>query len=303
MQPFRILHLSVGKEFARLADVIPVPSIFAVVSVAQIRKNSAFQKSQCGENWVDIATIIGLLGAIAFVTMAMLFNGDIGLYVNVPSIFIVFGGSLFVVLASYPLAQFLSSGRVVARAFIFRIEEPQTLIDKAVEMADAARKGGFLALEETDVPNAFFRKGIDMLVDGHDADVVRETLQKEIDHNYDRHFKSAKIFQTMADVSPAMGMIGTLIGLVAMLANMDDPDAIGPAMAVALLTTLYGSFIANVLCVPIVNKLSLRMEQEKLNQELMLDAVLGIQDGQNPRIIEGLLKSYLADSQRVEEEA
>lgn len=252
---------------------------------------------------MDIATIIGLVGALAFIVMAMLFNGDLGLYVNVPSIFIVFGGSLFVVLASFPLAQFLGSGRVVAKAFVFKIEAPQELIDKAVEMADSARKGGFLALEETDVPNPFFRKGIDMLVDGHDADVVRTTLQKDIDLTYDRHVKSANIFQTMGDVSPAMGMIGTLIGLVAMLANMDDPKAIGPAMAIALLTTLYGTFIANVICVPIVNKLNLRMEQEKLNQELMLDAVLGIQDGQNPRIIEGLLKNYLAESKRVEEEA
>lgn len=252
---------------------------------------------------MDIATIIGLLGALAFIIMAMTFNGELGLYVNVPSIFIVFGGSLFVVLASYPLAQFLSAGKVVVKAFVFKIEEPQQLIDKAVEMADSARKGGFLALEETDVPNPFFRKGIDMLVDGHDADVVRTTLQKDIDLTFNRHDRSANIFQTMGDVSPAMGMIGTLIGLVAMLANMDDPKAIGPAMAIALLTTLYGSFIANVICVPIVNKLKLRMEQEKLNQELMLDAVLGIQDGQNPRIIEGLLKNYLAESKRIEEEA
>ncbi|RUO31211.1 flagellar motor protein PomA [Aliidiomarina soli] len=251
---------------------------------------------------MDIATIIGIIGALAFIAMAMLFNGDIGLYVNVPSIFIVFGGSLFVALASYPLSQFLGAGKVAVKAFMFRIEQPQELIDKAVEMADSARKGGFLALEETEVPNPFFRKGIDMLVDGHDAEVVRTTMQKDIDLTYDRHERGANIFQTIGDVSPAMGMIGTLIGLVAMLANMDDPKAIGPAMAVALLTTLYGTFIANIICVPIVNKLKLRMEQEKLNQELMLDAVLGIQDGQNPRIIESLLKNYLASSKRVEEE-
>lgn len=251
---------------------------------------------------MDIATIIGIIGALAFIVMAMLFNGDIGLYVNVPSLFIVFGGSLFVALASYPLSQFLGAGKVAVKAFMFRIEQPQELIDKAVEMADSARKGGFLALEETEVPNPFFRKGIDMLVDGHDADVVRTTMQKDIDLTYDRHTRGANIFQTIGDVSPAMGMIGTLIGLVAMLANMDDPKAIGPAMAVALLTTLYGTFIANVICLPIVNKLKLRMEQEKLNQELMLDAVLSIQDGQNPRIIEALLKNYLAESKRIEEE-
>lgn len=251
---------------------------------------------------MDIATIIGIIGAFAFIIMAMLFNGDLGLYVNVPAIFIVFGGSMFVALASYPLGQFLGAGKVAVKAFMFKIEPPQDLIDKAVEMADAARKGGFLALEETEVPNPFFRKGIDMLVDGHDAEVVRSTLQKDMDLTYERHERGANIFGTIGDVAPAMGMIGTLIGLVAMLANMDDPQAIGPAMAVALLTTLYGTFLANVVCIPIANKLKLRMDQEKMNQDLMLDAILGIQDGQNPRIIEGLLKNYLAESKRVPED-
>ncbi|MGX5915078.1 flagellar motor protein PomA [Aliidiomarina sp. Khilg15.8] len=251
---------------------------------------------------MDIATIIGLIGAIAFIIMAMVLNGDLGLYVNAPSILIVFGGTIFATLASYSLAQFLGAGKVAFKAFMFKLEKPQDLIDKAVEMADAARKGGFLALEETEVPNPFFRKGIDMLVDGHDADVVRTTLQKDIDLTHERHDRGASIFQTMGDIAPAMGMIGTLIGLVAMLANMDDPKAIGPAMAIALLTTLYGSLLANIICNPIANKLRLRMEEEKMNQDLMLDAILGIQDGQNPRIIEGLLKNYLAESKRIEEE-
>lgn len=251
---------------------------------------------------MDIATIIGIIGAVAFIVMAMLMNGELSLYINVPSILIVFGGTLFVALASFTLGQFLGAGKVAVKAFSFKAESPLDLIDKAVEMADAARKGGFLALEETEIDNRFFRKGIDMLVDGHDAEVVRQTLQKDIDLTYQRHDQGAGIFQAMADTAPAMGMIGTLIGLVAMLANMDDPKAIGPAMAVALLTTLYGAFLANVICLPIVAKLKLRMEEEKLNQELMLDAVLGIQDGQNPRIIEGLLKNYLAESKRVKDE-
>ena len=252
---------------------------------------------------MDIATIIGILGAIAFIALAMVLNGDLGLYINGPSILIVFGGTTFVALANFTLAQFLASGKVVVKAFMFKLDSPLELIDKAVEMADSARKGGFLALEEAEVPNPFFRKGIDMLVDGHDAEVVSQTLQKDIDLTYKRHEQGTGIFQAMADTAPAMGMIGTLIGLVAMLANMDDPKAIGPAMAVALLTTLYGAFLANVICLPIVAKLKLRMEEEKLNQELMLDAVLGIQDGQNPRIIEALLKNYLAESKRADEDA
>ena len=181
---------------------------------------------------------------------------------------------------------------------MFKLEKPEELIEKAVDMADAARKGGFLALEEAEITNPFMQKGVDMLVDGHDADVVRATLQKDINLTTERHETGSDMMMALADVAPAMGMIGTLIGLVAMLSNMDDPKSIGPAMAVALLTTLYGAFLANVIAIPIASKLKLRMAEEKMNQELVLDAVLGIQDGQNPRVIEGLLKNYLAEGKR-----
>jgi chemotaxis protein MotA len=143
------------------------------------------------------------------------------------------------------------------------------------------------------------QKGVDMLVDGHDADVVRGTLQKDIQLTSERHETGVGMMMALADVAPAMGMIGTLIGLVAMLSNMDDPKSIGPAMAVALLTTLYGAFLANVIAIPIASKLKLRLAEEQMNQELILDAILGIQDGQNPRVIEGLLKNYLAEGKRV----
>jgi chemotaxis protein MotA len=142
------------------------------------------------------------------------------------------------------------------------------------------------------------QKGINMLVDGHDGDVVRATLQKDISLTTQRHELGQDLFKKLGDIAPAMGMIGTLIGLVAMLSNMDDPKAIGPAMAVALLTTLYGAFLANVIALPICAKLAIRCEEEKLNQNLILDAILGIQDGQNPKVIEGILKAYLAESKR-----
>jgi chemotaxis protein MotA len=247
---------------------------------------------------VDLATLLGILGAVGFIVMAMILGGDISMFVDTQSILIVFCGSLFVVLANYNMGQFFAIGKIAAKAFMFKIEKPDELIEKAVEMADAARKGGFLALEEAEITNPFMQKGVDMLVDGHDADVVRGTLQKDISLTTERHETGVSIFSALAEVAPAMGMIGTLIGLVAMLSNMDDPKAIGPAMAVALLTTLYGAFLANVIAIPIANKLSLRLAEEKLNQELILDAVLGIQDGQNPRVIEGLLKNYLAESKR-----
>ncbi|MFT6918218.1 MAG: chemotaxis protein MotA [Cognaticolwellia sp.] len=248
---------------------------------------------------MDLATLIGIFGAIGVLVVAMFLAGDISMFLETQSMLIVFGGSILVVLANYNLSQFLGIGKIIAKSFMFKLETPEELIEKSVEMADAARKGGFLALEEAEISNAFMQKGVDMLVDGHDADVVRTTMQKDIDLTTERHETGSNMMMALADVAPAMGMIGTLIGLVAMLSNMDDPKAIGPAMAVALLTTLYGAFLANVIAIPIASKLKLRLAEEKMNQELVLDAVLGIQDGQNPRVIEGLLKSYLAESKRV----
>ena len=247
---------------------------------------------------MDLATLIGMIGAFGFVIMAMVLGGDLSMFVNVPSILIVFGGTIFVTLSQFSLGQFFGAGKVAAKAFMFKIESPDVLIEKIVEMADAARKGGFLALEEAQIENIFMQKGVDMLVDGHDVDVVRDTLSKDINMTTERHEFGATIYKGMGDVAPAMGMIGTLVGLVAMLSNMDDPKAIGPAMAVALLTTLYGAIVANVICLPIAVKLGNRSEEEKLNQSLVLDGIIGIADGQNPRVIEGMLKSYLAASKR-----
>jgi len=247
---------------------------------------------------VDLATLIGLIGAFAFVIMAMLLGGTLEMFVDVTSILIVFGGTIFVVMMKYNMGQFFGAIKIAMKAFMFKIDSPDLLIEKIVEMADAARKGGFLALEEAEITNSFMQKGIDMLVDGHDADVVRSTLQNDIRLTAERHETGATIFTNFGDVAPAMGMIGTLVGLVAMLSNMDDPKSIGPAMAVALLTTLYGAVVANMAAIPIADKLKLRATEEKLNRSLILDGILGIQDGQNPRVIEGVLRNYLPESKR-----
>jgi len=230
--------------------------------------------------------------------MAMLLGGTIDMFIDVTSILIVFGGTAFVVMMKYNIGQFFGAVKIAMKAFMFKTDSPEELIIKTVEMADAARKGGFLALEEAEITNPFMQKGVDMLVDGHDADVVRQTLQNDIRLTSERHEIGADIFKNFGDVAPAMGMIGTLIGLVAMLSNMDDPKSIGPAMAVALLTTLYGAVVANMVALPIADKLKLRAAEEKLNRSLILDGVLGIQDGQNPRVIEGVLRNYLPESKR-----
>lgn len=245
--------------------------------------------------------LVGLVGAVAMILMAMLLGGSLGIFINIPSVLIVFGGSTFVAMSKFTLEQFLGVGKVVGKAFSFQIVKPEDLIVEVVELADGARKGGLLSLEGKETSNVFLSKGIQLLVDGHDPEAVKALLNKDMKMTTERHGDGSKFFSALADVGPAMGMIGTLIGLVGMLANMDDPKTIGPAMAVALLTTLYGSFLATVIAIPIANKLGVRAKQEETIQKMAIDGLLAIQAGQNPRIIESMLKSYLPSNMRESE--
>jgi len=251
---------------------------------------------------VDIATLIGLIGSFIVIIAAIFVGGSAGMFVNVPSILIVLVGSIFVVLMQYPLSQFLNAGKIAAKAFMFKSTPLDTLIDEIYGLADEARKGGLLSLEGKEVSHPFLSKGIQMLVDGHDSNVVKSQLTKDMNQAYFRHTAGAKVFKAFGDVGPAMGMIGTLVGLVQMLANMSDPKAIGPAMAVALLTTLYGAMMANMVFLPMQVKLNIRADEELICQKLILDALLAIQSGQNPRILDGALKSYMAENKRLERE-
>lgn len=251
-----------------------------------------------GGLFVDLATLVGLIGALGLVIAAMFLSGEIGMFVNVPSLFIVVGGSIFAVMAKFSLGQFFGAFRVAGKSFVYRLDDPADLIDEIVELADAARKGGLLSLEGKDVSNPFLQKGIQLLVDGHDPEVVKTMLSKDRYLAEQRHYNGSSIFSSLGDVAPAMGMIGTLIGLVAMLANMDDPSAIGPAMAIALLTTLYGTLLANAVFIPIAHKLRLRAGEEVLLKSLIIDALLAIQSGQNPRVIDAMLRTYLPEGKR-----
>lgn len=247
---------------------------------------------------MDLATLVGIIGAVALIIISMLMSGELGMFLNGPSVVIVFGGTIFAVMAKYGLGQYLSAGKIAAKSFIFRSPDPGELIAELVSLADEARKGGLLSLEGKEVSNEFLRRGIQLLVDGHDPEVVKMLLARDKGQAVERHKVGSSIFFSMAEVAPAMGMIGTLIGLVAMLANMDDPKAIGPAMAVALLTTLYGAVLANAVCGPIAAKLKLRADEELLVKNLVIDALLAIQNGQNPRIIDSMLRNYLPESKR-----
>lgn len=247
---------------------------------------------------MDLATIVGLLGAFGIVIMAMLMSGSIAMFVDVPSVLIVLVGTIFASLMKFSLSQFLGAGKVVGKSFAFKSPDPAELIDEIVGLADEARKGGLLSLEGKETSSDFLQTGIQLLVDGHDADVVKSLLQKDMGEAIERHKRGALIFKSMGDVAPAMGMIGTLIGLVAMLSNMDDPKSIGPAMAVALLTTLYGAMLANMVFLPIADKLNIRLNEEALVKSLVIDALLAIQAGQNPRVIDSMLRKYLPEGAR-----
>tara|TARA_B100001248_G_scaffold245670_1_gene215701 strand:- start:6090 stop:6854 length:765 start_codon:yes stop_codon:yes gene_type:complete len=247
---------------------------------------------------MDIATLIGLLGAIGIVLAAIVTGGSLALFINVPSILIVFGGTGFVVMTKFSVKQIPIAFKAAMKAFLFKIDKPVELIDKAFELSTAVRKNGVLALESIPVENEFLSKGVNMLVDGIDIEIVRGILAKERSLVQQRHDQAIKIFRATSDVAPAMGMIGTLVGLVQMLANMSDPDAIGPAMATALLTTLYGAFIANVVSTPIADKLELRSEEEDNNQALIIDVIQSIGAGIHPNIMKDSLQNYLPKSER-----
>jgi len=251
---------------------------------------------------LDFATLIGLVGALMLIASSVILGVSPDVFINPPSLLIVVGGTLFVVLAKFSVAQFFSAFRVAARAFKFKLPETRASIDELVEVAQVARKSGVLGLEDREVSSPFLAQGIQMLVDGHTADTIKALLSKERLMTLDHNRSGAKVFTAMADVAPAMGMIGTLIGLVQMLSNMEDPKSIGPAMAVALLTTLYGAMIATMIATPIADKLSLRMTEEARMQSLYIDALVAIQEGTNPRIIEQMLSSYLTPKERVKNE-
>ena len=247
---------------------------------------------------MDIATLLGLFGGLAVIVSAIFLGGSVGTFVNIPSLVVVVGGTMMVTLCQISLGQFLGSFKVALRAFMHKSVPAEALIEEAITLADTARKEGILALEGAEINDTFLENGVKLCIDGHSIDIVQKMLSKDINLELQRQATGVQMFKSVAEASPAMGMIGTLIGLVQMLANMDDPKSIGPAMAVALLTTLYGAIIANAIALPIAAKLKAISEDERLNKLLILESVAGIQEGVNPRVLQQILTTYLPESKR-----
>ena len=248
---------------------------------------------------MDIATLGGLIGAFGLIIWSMMSGGGgLAAYINIAGLAIVLGGSIMVVLLRSSLEEFVNAIMVGGKAFGKGLEKPDMLISQLVEYAAIARKDGMIALEGQEIDNRFMEKAVGMLVDGVEEDVIVKTLNQDIESMRLRHKQGAAVFSSWGEVAPAMGMIGTLIGLIQMLGNMDDPKSIGPAMAIALLTTMYGAIIANCFCIPISQKLVNRSEIESANCELILEGVLFIQKGGNARILTDLLISFVPPKER-----
>lgn len=249
---------------------------------------------------MDLATLLGIISAFGLVFYAILSSSGLGIFVDVPSVFIVIGGTLGVTLITFPLGDVIGVIKVVMNVFFVRTSQAGTVIPTLVEFSGKARRDGILALESAtkEVPDQFLSKGIQLAVDGLEPRAITDILEKEIEYVEERHGKGAETFTTMGTISPAMGLIGTLVGLVQMLQNLSDPDSIGPSMAVALLTTFYGAIMANMLFLPISGKLRARHREEILGMKLMLEGIISISVGDNPRTLEAKLESFIPPSQR-----
>lgn len=228
----------------------------------------------------------------------------LGNFYDFSSILITFGGAICATLASHTLSDFLAGLKSFLLIFKTPALDTPQIISKIIELSNVARKEGLLSLEEAaaDLDDAFLKKGILLTVDGTDPELVRGIMDTELGSIDARHKKRIGFWEALGAMGPAWGMIGTLIGLVNMLYEMDDPSAIGPSMAVALITTLYGSLLANWICTPVASKLKTNNSGEIMMKEIMIEGLLSIQAGENPRVIEEKLKSFLSPGDRIMQE-
>lgn len=249
---------------------------------------------------MDLASIFGLIGGIGVLIITIFVSGDLAGYVHIPSIICTFGGTIAVTIMAFPVQKLKEGFAALKYVFVYNETDAESIIKSIIDLANVARKEGLLALEEAaqQLKDDFLQKGVLLIVDGTDPELVRNILETEMSFIEERHNSNQGIFSFMATIGPGFGMLGTLIGLINMLANLTDPSTVGPNMAVAIVTTFYGSIIANVFCNPVVNKLKLRSSQESLMKEVMLEGMLSIQAGENPRIIEEKLKAFMSPKLR-----
>lgn len=252
---------------------------------------------------VDIATLIGLVVCFALVIFGIIFGKSVSVVMNfldAPSALITFGGAFMCILASYSIPEYIAGLKSILLTFKTSTLDTAGVIKKIIDLSNVARKEGLLSLEEAagELDDAFLKKGILLIVDGTDPELVRGIMDTELEAVDTRHRGKIGFWDNLGAMGPAWGMIGTLIGLVNMLQNLSDASAIGPAMAVALLTTFYGSLLSNWICTPVGTKLAANNDEEMIVKTIMIEGLLSIQAGENPRVIEEKLKSFLAPKDR-----
>ena len=247
---------------------------------------------------MDLATLGGILVGFGLVIGAILLGPDPSGFIDIPSVMIVLGGSLAAILISFPVEEVLQAFKAGVKAFTSKRISPAQVVDVMVKIAEISRREGILALEKTQTENAILRKAILLIADSADPVLIRSTVAIEIASMKKRHNIGITVFQRLGGIAPAFGMIGTLIGLVQMLSNLADPDSIGPAMAVALITTFYGALMANLVCLPISGKLKARSMQEELTLRIIFEGANSILENNNPRLVYEKLSSFLPPNER-----
>ncbi len=249
---------------------------------------------------MDITTFVGIAAGAGLLFMAIFQGGGVGIFINIPSLMITAGGTLAATLINYPLGDILRVMKVTKSAFLHKAVSPENTIRTLVSFAEKARREGLLALEKdlAGVDDEFLKGGLELAIDGIDPELVSSMLRMELNFLIERHKRGQGMFKAMGKYAPAFGMLGTLIGLIQMLRSIEDPSSIGPGMAVALITTFYGTLIANLICLPIAGKLETISEQEIMEKEIIIEGIRSIQSGDSPRVVERKLKSFLAPKMR-----
>ncbi len=247
----------------------------------------------------DLSTLIGIILAFSLIGTAIWLGGSPKSFLDYPSILIVIGGTLAVTIACFSFGEVFKAFGLVFKTIFYHEEDPSRAAQKIIELAEEARKNGVLALQNMTGGNNLLSRGVGMIVDGLEPETAERILRQDIQARMERHQKGVSILRKAAEVSPAMGLIGTLIGLVQMLGNLDDPSSIGPAMAVALLTTMYGATLAYVVFIPLASKLERNSQEELLTEQVYMKGVACIGRRENPRRIEMLLNTILPPEKRL----
>lgn len=253
---------------------------------------------------MDLATLIGIVAGVICIIGSIVYGGDIWSFWDVASVIIVLGGGICSTLVAYKIGEFAKIMKVAVKVLVGKESRPQDTIKMLIELSIKARREGLLSLEadQENIHDDFLKQSLQLVVDGVEPEVIVDSMDLELENMKARHDKGAGIFKTLGAQFPAWGMIGTLVGLIQLLEALDDPSAIGPAMAVALVTTFYGSVLANFICNPIANKLALKSKEEITEKKMIIEGVLSIQAGENPRILEHKLKTFLSPKQKLEYE-